>query len=860
MKKLFIHFLYFFTVLSLPGLAQIKIKEAPVSNFSKMDSIFIDSNAKRKIIPLIENWRVYPADDSENKYKVSVPSTFEGTESLVYERNLDIRDNDIVNYNIFLEFLGLNYSAEILINNLSIYKHSGSTVPFSVEIPKDILNFGEPNKLAVKVTYAPDAESTIPIKPQFLFPLNSGGLTREVYLKLVPKTYIANFHQSYFVSENHSSARLNLDISLQKNKYPDKNETEATAQSAYQMNIIVKSKNNVVVSALNNIAVAFTNKNTSYPNLQIDIASPILWSPANPHYYIMEVQLLENNLIIDETSKYLSIYKLDQTEEGYTLNGASFRFNGTTYLFSNPKYGPLIPLAQLEKDLQTIKQTGFNAIRFAKEIPHPFALRLCEKLGLLAFIELPLNSIPGAILQNPNFRTRTLNYLRSFTKEFENYSAVVAIGLGSSYLSNSDVHLNFIKDILAQIKNNEKLKYASFIGLPHEPIEGLDLYGYELYANDVVDYFSKFESAIENIGISKVFISEATYPTFNGSTSGYLNKFSFEAQAKYFSDLIDFVADKKLQGFFINSIFDFRGNIPSFFSSYNEDNIYLLGLLGERHKGTRLAQKVINAKLTSSEKPTIPIGNKMDDSPVLFILLGVVLSVIVTLLINSKRKFREDASRALLRPYNFYADIRDHRILSGFHTIVLMLVLSGTHALLVTNLLFFLRTNILLEKILIALGSSNLIKFIAILAWDPVKSLLYIFIISIISFTLVALLIKAASFFIKTRVLFSSIFYTVIWSFLPLAILLPLELVLYRILLIDTFNFYIYIFLVIYLLWVFQRIIKGIYVIFDIHPLKVYFYTFLFVLITVGGTLFYLQLSNSSIDLIYLAFEQFQLI
>ena len=70
--------------------------------------------------------------------------------------------------------------------------------------------------------------------------------------------------------------------------------------------------------------------------------------------------------------------------------------------------------------------------------------------------------------------------------------------------------------------------------------------------------------------------------------------------------------------------------------------------------------------LHNSENVTIPIGSKKADAPMIFIVFGIVLAILMGILVNSGRKFREDASRALLRPYNFYADIRDQRIISGY--------------------------------------------------------------------------------------------------------------------------------------------------------------------------------------------------
>ncbi len=132
------------------------------------------------------------------------------------------------------------------------------------------------------------------------------------------------------------------------------------------------------------------------------------------------------------------------------------------------------------------------------------------------------------------------------------------------------------------------------------------------------------------------------------------------------------------------------------------------------------------------------------------------------------------------------------------------------------------------------------------LAWNPIEAMVYLFFLSIVSVLITAGIIKVTSFFIKTRVFFSSIFFMVIWSSLPLAVLLPLILVLYRILAADVINLYVLIFIAVYFLWLLQRLVKGIYVIFDVQRSSVYFYTFLLFFFSGSLVVLYYQLNYSA--------------
>jgi beta-galactosidase len=240
-----------------------------------------------------------------------------------------------------------------------------------------------------------------------------------------------------------------------------------------------------------------------------------------------------------------------------------------------------------------------------------------------------------------------------------------------------------------------------------------------------------------------------------------------------------------------------------------------------------------------------------------FIIFGLFLALIMGILVNSGRKFREDSSRALLRPYNFYADVRDQRIMSGYHSTILGFVIAAIMALLAANILFYLRDNILFERILLSFGSAGLLSTFSYLAWHPTPSLLYLTLFFLIFVPLLSIIIKATSFFVRTKVFISSIYYTTIWSLLPMVLLIPVGIILFRLLSADVANLYIYLGLILFVLWSFYRLIKGIYVIFDVTPGTVYFYSILLVLVIIGGFLLYYQITNSVIDYMKLVLIQF---
>ncbi|MBN2571639.1 MAG: hypothetical protein JXA68_05885, partial [Ignavibacteriales bacterium] len=570
------------------------------------------------------------------------------------------------------------------------------------------------------------------------------------------------------------------------------------------------------------------------------------------------LKLISSNQIIDEVTQPVSFSSKTISDDGVYLNGNLIKIIGTTYYSYDLKYKNLISYKKLVDDLTLIKNTGFNSVRFAKHLPHPYALEICRELGLLAFIELPINSLTDELCTDELFFKKAKEYFLGFIENYSKYSSVFAIGLGSSYLPDSEEQITFINELAKILKENLNIfSYASFVSFPEIVISDLDLYGVEIYSKPIDEIREELKRSIETFGKAKIFLSEVTYPNYNGSTSGYENPFSLEAQAKYLSNIFLISEEKLLHSFFINTMFQYKGDYPSLYTGYNQDGRYQISIISKQHGLNTIAYKFVKSKLTSGDQVTIPIGNNEKEAPLFFILVGLLLLVLTALLINSKRKFREDVSRSFLKPYNFFSDVRDHRIFAGIHLFFLLLLLSASAALLFENILFYFRSNILFDKLLLSFGSNTLIDVIGYLAWNPEIGFLILFGTIVISIILLSIIVHIFSFFIKTKILFSSIFFVIVWALVPLSLLIPIELILYRVLIENIINVYIFIFLGIYFIWIIQRIIKGIYIIFDVRPVFVYLISFLLFIITFGGIFIYFHLTESTIYFVINAIKQY---
>lgn len=844
-------------LLILPVHAQTIIKDLPGYETTTEQLSYYENSDTRSIIPLNGKWNVREADEEDAvTVQAMIPSIIKGETTLLFEKEFRLKKEEIAGSSFYLTFLGISHAAEIVLNNAIIGKHPGGEYPFSLLLPQDQLRSNEPNRLSVKVIPASKSGVTFPLSQRFQYPAEYAGIFRDVYIRRTSIVHISDYGykaelvQGKTVKSEFSISLENLQSGVRRDSAG--NVSEFTVQISISDRLgggeIVNSKTPVTIRR-------GSGKNITVP---LSFSIPQLWSPESPVSYTLDISLLQGERTVDQITLPVSFFSLKAGEQTAILNGSPYRMNGVTYYPSNGEYGMMSSYAQMEKDLRLIKDAGFNAVRFARHAPHPYLLYVCRQIGLIAFIELPVGSIPEQVIESTLFFDYAKSYLTQFVRAYRNFSSIGGIGLGHSYISTGQNHRLFLSDLGLEAKKlTSATVYASFADKTLKEIENIDLYGYEFHDDPLDEQLPLYEEIAEQRGSGRVFISEAGYIANLGATNGRTNAHSQEAQAYFYEQLLSFMQEHQSAGFFIKTMFDFRAHYQSIVSGYNEHKVIYLGVLGEDRNPNRLGYKVIQSFLQNKERKTIPLGVSKDDAPFIFIIFGIMLAILIGLLFNSGRKFREDAGRALLRPYNFFSDVRDLRQLSVLQTTILALILSASISLLVSNILSGLRYSTYFERVVGAFGSETLLNAVSYLAWHPMEALLILSAAVMAKFLFFTLIIKFASLFVTNKVYLSNAYHTMVWSFLPFGLLIPVGTILYRVMHINGIDTAVWILLGFFVVSCMYRLFKGIYVIFDIHPRYVYIYGIFVIVVLLGGIMYYFQSQNAALDYLFQTIQEF---
>ena len=131
---------------------------------------------------------------------------------------------------------------------------------------------------------------------------------------------------------------------------------------------------------------------------KMTVHMPSLWSPENPHLYILRSEIVVDGRATDAVSGNFGIRSIRyDADSGFLLNGRRVKMNGVCLHQDAGCVGSAVPDAIWASRLRLLKEMGCNAIRTSHNPESPALLDLCDRMqGSLV--------MGRAILMNGRFR------------------------------------------------------------------------------------------------------------------------------------------------------------------------------------------------------------------------------------------------------------------------------------------------------------------------------------------------------------------------------------------------------------------------------------------------------------------------
>lgn len=790
---------------------------------------------KHLVVSLAGEWTRQHKGQDEQWTKVYLPRSERQAGVFVYKKTFRMNAADMENRTWQLYCLGSNYRTEVRINGQYVGNHIGGTTPFSMRIREPLLKNGD-NVIELTVDNELNASSTIPLRREVFGAQTGGGVYRELFLVGTPHIWVSELSLKTAFSSGYSRCDLGVSATVSSGDIrrllvpSDTNgtmkplaigKTSVTVEAELRD---IQSGSVVARSAPVSIDIE-ANRNTN-ARFSMAIESPRLWSPANPNLYTLSVVVRKDGQSIDEYFVPAGLYDISKSADGRTvrLNGEAFRWKSVEYVEDLGKAGQTLDAADFERDAIALKTLGVNVVRIRHSSPHPYFAYLCSKYGLFVMPELPVSQVPQSILGSENIIATAQNTMQEMLATYDWMPCLLAWGISDGATEGTAEMRRYSQRLVNVVRaSSSRLIYKVVPGAS----ESIDPTGFDFlcfsFNDDDMAFFRQQTSALTKSAGGKPVIFSFGRIVQPNNNAGYSHPLSIEAQAKYLRDRFVYLQESSIgEGCVIWSFNDYGTERPILIAN-NSDQYTCTSGLTTRSRDVRLSYNVVKALFNDEKELVITAGTYQEDAPYIYTIMSIVLIILFFVLINSSRRFRENVGRALLRPYNFYADIRDQRILSNVRTVILALILSGTLGMMLSSLLYHLRKAYELDFALAHLFPANGMKeFVDMIVWMPVASTIAATVVFMLLFVGIAALIRLGSLFVRSRIFFTDAFIISVWAALPIIFLLLLTMGLYRILELGSYTTFSFLLIVGVLLWFLYRVLRGTAVIYDVWSPQVY--------------------------------------
>ncbi len=286
---------------------------------------------------------------------------------------------------LFVEFDGVFQEAEVYLNGQKVGSHIGGYTGFCMDLT-NYAHVGQ-NLLAVRVNnlWRPDVA---PRAGEHTF---SGGIYRNVRLVQKESAYI-DWYGTFITTpdlqqKKGRQSRVHITTDVWNHSKKARRYTLKTS--------IIDSKNKIVTTVKSTEYIE-AGQSKQFTQLTETLLNPSLWHPNHPHLYKAISFLYDNDLLMDQVETTFGFRWFEWTsDKGFFFNGQHHVLKGVNVHQDQAGWGDAVTETAAVRDVQQMKDAGFDFIR-GSHYPHsPAFSNACDKLGMFFWSEAPFWGIGG---------------------------------------------------------------------------------------------------------------------------------------------------------------------------------------------------------------------------------------------------------------------------------------------------------------------------------------------------------------------------------------------------------------------------------------------------------------------------------
>ncbi len=302
----------------------------------------------------------------------------------------------------YLQFDGVNSSAEIYFNGKKIAEHHGGYSTFRVKV-EDI----KEKNLLVVVADNTANDRVYPQTADFTF---YGGIYRDVKIVSVGKKHFdLDYYGAPGIKVTTKIKGADAEIEVEAFVNDDDN---------------CKIKYEIVADG----EVIATKIEDGDDEAEFEIKNVHLWDGLkDPYLYTAKATLIVDGEEVDEVSTRFGCreFKIDP-EKGFILNGREYPLRGVSRHQDNPGIGNALLYEHHKRDVDLIVEMGANTIRLAHYQHSQDFYDLCDEAGLVIWAEIPYIS-----RHMVNGYDNTISQMKELVAQNYNHPSIVVWGLSN---------------------------------------------------------------------------------------------------------------------------------------------------------------------------------------------------------------------------------------------------------------------------------------------------------------------------------------------------------------------------------------------------------------------------------------------
>jgi beta-galactosidase/beta-glucuronidase len=283
---------------------------------------------------------------------------------------------------LLLHLGAVDYRAHVWVNGRAVAYHEGGSTPFTADITSAL----EPSGRQVVVVRAEDSPFDLrqprgkqdwKREPHAIWYDRTSGIWQPVWLEEVPDSRIRSLHWTPDVD----TRSLELAVRIR-----------AEGSPRLRLRVVLRSGDRELADDTYTVDRGEVRRRITLRADDMSLGhSDLLWAPEAPNLIDATLQLLDaDGVVLDEVGSYTALRSISAVGSRLMLNGRPYYLR----LVLAQNFWPESHLAApdddaLRREVQLVKDLGFNGVRLHQKVEDPRFLAWCDRLGLLVWAEMP---------------------------------------------------------------------------------------------------------------------------------------------------------------------------------------------------------------------------------------------------------------------------------------------------------------------------------------------------------------------------------------------------------------------------------------------------------------------------------------